>query len=122
MMSLSDEQWEFLQDFGKLIKWCADSGYKITAGELYRTLDQQQIYVDKGLSWTLDSYHMKRLAADVNLFVDGVYVGDLSHQEQEVAYKPLGDYWEYLNPKNKWGVGGTTGAPDKDFNHFERRV
>ncbi len=93
----SDEQWEFLKDYALLIQYAEDSGYKLTAGELYRTMYQQRKYVRDGLSWTYNSYHLKRKAGDFNLFINGKYI---THKE---AYKPLGIYWESLSPKNRWG-------------------
>jgi hypothetical protein len=105
----SDDQWNFLQDFAELILWAKSKGYKLTAGELYRTMYQQRYYVAKGLSWTYNSKHLKRKAGDLNLFIDGKY------QTSKEAYRPLGLYWESLNPKNRWG-GRFNDAP-----HFERR-
>jgi len=107
--SQSDEQWEFLKDYAKLIQWAERHGYKLTAGELYRTMYQQRYYVAKGLSWTYNSKHLKRKAGDLNLFIDGKYI------TSKEAYRPLGEYWESLDSKNRWG-GRFNDAP-----HFERR-
>jgi len=108
---LSDEQWEFLKDVSKLIQYANENGYKLTGGELYRTMYQQRYYVANGLSWTYNSYHLKRLAIDLNLFVDGKYTTKCKD------YEPLGEYWESLNPKNKWGGSWHS----KDCPHLERR-
>ena len=105
----SDEQWKFLQDYAKLIQYAEDIGYKLTAGELYRTMYQQRYYVRHGLSWTYNSYHLKRKGGDLNLFVKGKYVTDCHY------YEVLGDYWESLSPKNRWG------GRFNDCPHFERR-
>ncbi len=40
---------------------------------------------------------MKRCAMDFNVFVDGKLTWD-----KEVI-RPLGEYWESLNAKNRWG-------------------
>jgi len=105
----SDEQWEFLKDYAKLINHADELGYKLTAGEIYRTMYQQRKYVRDGLSWTYNSYHLKRKAGDLNLFVNGKY------QTSKASYAILGTYWESLSPKNRWG-GRFNDAP-----HFERR-
>ena len=97
-MSTSDRQWVFLQDVSKLINKAVELGIKLTAGETYRTEEQQQLYVDKGLSKTLDSQHRKRLAIDFNFFTTD---GSLSYDKQYV--QPLGDYWESLRDGNEWG-------------------
>ena len=44
-MSQSDEQWEFLQDVGKLIAFAKEKGFKLTGGELWRTPEMQKIYL-----------------------------------------------------------------------------
>jgi len=106
---LSDQQWEFLKDYAQLIQYADSIGYKLTAGELYRTMYQQKRYVRDGLSWTYNSKHLTRKAGDVNLFVNGVY------QTSCEAYEVLGTYWESLDSKNRWG------GRFKDCPHFERR-
>lgn len=112
-MSMVPEQSAFLQDAAKLIVYATEQGWTVTAGELFRTPEQQAIYVQTGRSKTLNSYHLKRLAIDLNFFKDGQLVYDVA------ALKPLGDYWESLSAKNSWG--GSWGS-FKDLPHFERRA
>ncbi len=50
------------------------------------------------------------MAIDMSLFINDKY------QRKTAAYKPLGDYWESLDPLNRWG-----GRFD-DGNHFERNL
>ena len=75
-MSLSQEQAAFLLDMGKLVKFATAQGFMVTAGELYRTPEQQQLYVKTGRSQTMNSLHLKRLAVDFIFFVDGKLVYD----------------------------------------------
>ena len=112
-MSLSDEQFEFLQDIALLIQFASRRGYKITAGEMYRTEDQQRIYYEAGRSMTMDSQHRKRLAFDINLFIDGKPVWTMRPE-----WKELGDFWKSLNKKNRWG--GSDFGSFLDLPHFER--
>lgn len=111
-MGLSDEQWLFLQDVAKLIEFAKSKGMKLTGGELLRTPEQQQLYYDQGKSKTLNSNHLKKLAIDFNLIVNN-QLGTRSD------YRPLGQYWESLSPKNRWG-GNFQGFIDSP--HFERNV
>ena len=113
MSKLVDEQWEFLKDIAKLITYADEMGLLLTAGEAYRTAYQQKHYIDTGRSQTMKSKHLKRLAMDFNLFVDGNLTWELE------AYQPLGDYWESLNPKNQWGGNWKS---FKDVPHFQRTV
>ena len=96
-MSMSNRQWEFLQDVSKLIEKAKELDIKLTGGELYRTKMQQEAYVSKGLSKTYDSRHLDRLAIDFNFFVDG----KLTYEKEDV--QELGDYWESLRTRNEWG-------------------
>lgn len=112
-MSLVKEQAEFLLDVCKLIQYATEQGFTLTGGELYRTVEQQQIYVKTGRSKTMDSKHMKRCAIDLNFFKNG----KLTWNKADIA--PLGAYWESLNPKNRWGGNFKSFV---DVPHFERNV
>lgn len=109
-MSLSDKQWLFLQDVADLIKYAKDNNIKLTGGELYRTLDQQILYVEAGKSQTTKSNHLRRLAIDFNFFIDG----SLTYKKEDVQI--LGDYWESLRSGNSWGGNWKS---FQDVPHFE---
>lgn len=127
----SDHQWEFLKDVAKLIVFIERNGHKATAGEMWRSKDQQALYYN-GLSFedgklvnvkkkskAVYSKHQDRLAVDINIFING----KLTYDFYEV--KPIGDYWESLSPYNRWG--GDFNKNDKkdgfiDTPHFERNV
>jgi len=85
----------------------------ITGGELYRTAEQQKIYVAEGKSKTTNSNHLRRLAIDLNFIQNGKIVND---KEILLIY---GDFWENLNPLNRWGGEFST---IYDPGHFERNV
>lgn len=112
-MGIVNEQAAFLQDAARLIAYAADQGWTVTAGELFRTPEQQDIYVRTGRSKTQNSYHLKRLAIDLNFFKAGALVYDVAQ------LKPLGTFWESLDPKNSWGGNWSS---FKDVPHFERRA
>lgn len=112
-MSLVAEQAAFLLDAAKLIQYATEQGWVITGGELFRTAEQQQIYVRTGRSKTMNSNHLKRCAIDLNFFRDGKLVWD------KAQLAPLGAYWESLNPKNRWGGNFRSLV---DVPHFERNV
>lgn len=112
MSSLREHQSAFAFDVSRLITFAFDRDMELTFGEAYRTEEQQALYVQKGLSRTMNSWHRKRLAVDLNLFIDGVYLTSAE------PYKPLGEYWKSLSAHNKWG-GDFPGLGDA--NHFERR-
>ena len=70
-MSRVAEQAAFLLDVCKLVQFATERGFTVTGGELYRTAEQQQIYVKTGRSKTMNSRHLERLAVDLNFFKGG---------------------------------------------------
>jgi hypothetical protein len=105
------EQAAFLLDVTRLIQKATDMGFVVTAGELYRTPEQQQIYVKTGRSRTMNSLHIQRRAVDLNFF----WQGQLCYDKKVLA--PLGAYWESLHPLNSWGGNGVKLV---DTPHFSR--
>ena len=57
-MSLVREQAAFLLDVAKLINFATEQGFVVTGGELFRTAEQQQIYMKTGRSKTMNSLHL----------------------------------------------------------------
>ena len=70
-MSLVREQSVFLLQACELIRKAGELGFSVSAGELYRTPEQQALHVKNGRSTTMSSQHLKRLAIDLNFFRDG---------------------------------------------------
>lgn len=123
-MSKSQIQWEFLQDVSKLISFAFLNGFKLTGGELKRTSEQQQLYVDQGKSKTMNSDHLHSLAIDLNIFYDYDDDGDkdylsgtVSNTEAIEISKKLTEYWKSLNPLNYCGADWGWDLP-----HFGRKM
>lgn len=115
-MSLVKAQAEFLNHVTQLLTKANEMEFVVTGGELYRTIEQQKIYIQQGRSKTMNSKHLSRLAIDLNFFKthsDGSLY--LTYDKKEL--QQLGDYWESLHPKNKWGGNWES---FKDMPHFER--
>ena len=113
-MSLRTEQVFFVKDLDTLLHFAWGKGFDVVIGEVERPVEMQKIYVQTGRSKTMDSDHLRRLAADLHFFVQetGEYVLDERLQ-------PIGDFWESLDPKNRWGGNWKS---FKDRPHFERHV
>jgi peptidoglycan L-alanyl-D-glutamate endopeptidase CwlK len=108
-MKLGQHQEAFSRDIWKLLTHAFRLGYDVRMGEFERPIEMQKIYVKTGRSKTLDSNHVKKLAGDLHFMKAGV-----------LCYpKELGDYWESLNPLNRWGGNWKS---FKDGPHFERHV
>jgi len=110
-MTLSQTQSEFAQDVAELIQYIHTSGYSCTFGDAYRDPRSHGEIGSKTAYGAADSLHKQRLAIDLNLFKDGLY---LSHTE---AHRLFGDHWKGLHPDNVWGGDFTR----KDGNHYERK-
>lgn len=112
-MNLRKEQTAFLLDAAKLILFATEQGFELTGGELSRTHEQQKIYFHMGKTKTLDSRHLRRLAIDLMFFKDDKLIFD------KKVLQPIGDYWEGLHFKNRWGGNFTSFT---DTPHFERNA
>jgi|SRR5882672_2392524 len=94
--TLGQRQRRFLPLVAKLIDWAYAQGFELTAGELYRTPEQAALNAAKG-SGIAHSLHTQRLAVDLQLFKDGIYLTD------PTAYRPLGEFWKTLDPDAAYG-------------------
>jgi len=125
-MKLSDHQYEFAKDVCKLFQYLIDKDIKFTLGEAWRHDIMQQYYYEVGMSKIkTKGYHGKRLAIDLNFFIDGTYFGLLIHENKmtisqvKKRLQHVGDYWESLNPLNQWGGNWKSFI---DIPHFQRTV
>ena len=96
-MSLGQRQRTFTLLVSDLICWAYNQGYEITFGDAWAHDGHKD-----------NSFHYIRLAIDLNLFKNEVYL------TQTEDHKPLGDYWKSLHPKCTWG--GDFSNPDG--NHY----
>ena len=109
-LTLGQKQRIFTRLTAKLIEYAYQNDYELSFGEAYRTPEQAAIYARQGKG-ILNSLHTKRLAIDLNLFKDGVY---LTKSED---YEELGKFWESLSSKDyQCSWGGRFRRPDG--NHF----
>ena len=107
-MSLSNTQQQFTVSLAKLILFADSKGYDLTVGDAYRDPRVHGEFGTKRAYGAASSVHKKRLASDLNLFVDGKYITDGEHP----AYIELGEFWEAVHPLARWG------GRFKDANHF----
>jgi len=95
-MTLRQKQSRFVHMIALLILHAEALGYELTFGDGYR--DPRVPYGHP------ESLHKHRLAHDLNLFQDGIYLMTTA------AHEPLGLYWESL--------GGAWGGRFNDGNHY----
>jgi hypothetical protein len=103
-MGLVREQDAFRKDLVKLFAYAECLGFLVTIGEVERTKEQQERYVAAGLSQTMRSNHLKRLAADLFFYREDSD-GRTTWIKYKMALQAVGDYWESLDPKNVFDVG-----------------
>lgn len=101
MASLSEKQAEFTVAIGSLILWAFREGYRLTFGDAYATSGHKD-----------NSFHYKRLAIDLNLFIYNEENGKWEYQESTEAHAKIGAQWKKM--------GGTWGGDfrKKDGNHY----
>ena len=105
-MSLFEKQADFFDAFCELGAYAKAQGYRLTFGDAYRDPRVFGHIGEKNGYGSKNSNHKLRLAVDVNLKVDGVYIEDSAHP----AWGVLHQYWETH-------LGGAPMLLD-DANHF----
>ena len=98
-MKLGDKQRKFTGMLNDLISFAEDQGYELTLGRAAVSVAANA--ADGGHP---NSLHLRRLAIDLNLFKDDVYLRDT---EDHIL---LGEFWE--------SIGGTWGGRWNDGNHY----
>lgn len=107
-MTLREKQSVFAVAVARLILHAESQGYEVTLGEAWRSPEEaaRLAKAGKGIA---PSLHTVRLAIDLNLFKDGVY---LSSTE---SHRPLGTWWEAQSTSDvTFAWGGRFG----DGNHY----
>jgi len=104
-MKLSQMQRAFTRMVADLIQYAYESGYELTFGDAYRDPRVHGVVGEKKSYSSANSNHKLRLAIDLNLWVDGVYVTTSEHK----ARGNLHEYWS--------SIGGAERIPE-DANHF----
>lgn len=95
-LTLGQKQRLFTRLVGELIAYAYSQGYELSLDWCYRPLDIAAIYASQGIG-VKDSLHTKRLAIDLNLFRDGVWL------RATEDHRPLGEWWEERDPLCRWG-------------------
>ena len=105
-MTLRQKQSVFAFLVARLILTANENGYEVTLNEVYRPKEMAEIYAKKGIG-IKDSLHIKKLAVDINLFKDGVYLKTTEN------HRFLGEWWERQHSNCRWG------GRWNDGNHYE---
>jgi len=92
------QQSRFVFMVALLIIYAYFKGYELTFGDAWAKRGEGRPHSKK-------SFHYDRLAIDLNLFKDGVYLSKTEDHE------PLGKFWKLL--------GGSWGGAYGDGNHYE---
>ncbi len=120
MATLSEEQRMFTRHIGWLIMYAYSQGMELTFGDAFRSNEEQaRLYKEGKSKIKSGGNHSKRLAIDFNLFVNGQLTWEWD------LYKKLGDYWEELDSKNRWGGDWNKDNIKNGFidsPHFERNI
>lgn len=117
---LRERQNLFMRHLAYLILYIQDqTQLTISGGDLWRSATYQKALVAQGVSWTLDSMHLKRLAIDINFFLNDYYLfssKELYDRDFKLV-EPVGAYWESFGDDHVWGGRWTK----RDPYHFEMK-
>lgn len=128
-MKLNEHQMAFTRDLGLVLVFASTGlGMAASIREVQRTLERQKELFAAGKTKTMNSQHLKSLAADLVLFVN---TGTASNPVWALTwdtryYKELAKFWVDLSPENRWGGdwnknGRTDDERFIDAVHYERR-
>lgn len=102
-MRLSDQQSIFTRNLVETVYYLTDTlGWKVVIGEVWRREVTQKWLWKKGWTKTLDSDHLYKLAVDLFVWIEGIFLDNQT--ENKEVMKSAGDYWKRLHSKN-YGVG-----------------
>lgn len=94
-MTLTERQVLHTLRIARMIAFAYDRGIQVKVQEWNRDLETQKRYVMEGVSKTLNSKHLDKLATDIYIIVDGAPTSNLED------YRVLGVFWESLG--GRWG-------------------
>lgn len=109
-MTLRQKQSRFARLAAALIIRAEAMGFEVTLGEAYRSPEEASRLASTGAG-IRRSLHQDRLAIDLNLFKDGLFLSATD------AHRPLGEWWEQQSSDDltcRWG--GRFSRPDG--NHY----
>lgn len=104
-MTLREHQSLFARLLPRLLDFAYNNGYEVTLGEAWRPPETAELYAKTGRG-IANSLHTDKLAIDLNLFKNGVFLGSTED------HRPLGEFWEALHPLCRWG------GRFRDGNHY----
>lgn len=105
-MTLRETQSEFAALVPRLIDKALSLGNQVTLGDAFRDWRVHGTVGTKLGYGHSKSVHKIRLAIDLNLFRNGVFM------DSTEAHKELGEWWEKQHPLARWG------GRFKDGNHY----
>ena len=96
-LTLGQKQRLFAKYVPRLIDRAYELGYEVTLGDAFRDPRVHgDLGIKKGYGYA-KSAHKQKLAIDLNLFKDGVYLPNTED------HKELGEFWESIHELARWG-------------------
>lgn len=105
-MKLGKKQELFMRLLPHLILKCHELGYEVRGGDLFRDPRVHGAFGAKGGYGRKRSCHKLKLAIDLNIFKDGVYITSTE------GHREIGEWWEKQHKLCRWG------GRHNDGNHY----
>lgn len=96
-MTLGNKQRLFAKFVPRLIDKAHELGYEVTLGDAFRDKRSHGKLGERIAYGNAFSCHKIRLALDLNLFKNGIYLRTTED------HRPLGEWWEAQHPLFVWG-------------------
>ena len=96
-MTLGQKQRLFTKLIAQLITWAYEEGYEFTTGDFFRSPRAFGAMGTRRAYGSSNSNHKLKLAADLNLFIDGKF------QTTTEAHRSIGEKWESMHELCSWG-------------------
>ena len=106
-MLLGEKQRLFARLVSQLLHRVHSTGYECALAWCYRPPEASALYAVRKLGIP-NSLHGSKLAIDLDLFKDGVYLRDSG------SHAALGEFWKSLHPDCRWGGD----FKRRDGNHY----
>jgi len=109
-MTLSEQRIIFSKLISELVLWVSSNlpEHSLAFDQVKRDAATADANSDNG-SGIANSLHLSGLAADMLLYIGGIYRADTE------SYRKIGLHWKSMHPLNRWG-GDFSTRPDG--NHF----
>jgi hypothetical protein len=112
MITMGEKQQKFALMLAEFIIWLNKNNYTVRIGEVWRPIEMQELYLKTGKTRAKYSKHQDKVAADLAIFKNGIWL------KSKEELNNIGKYWENMDVDNRWGGNfqSLTDCPHFEYN------